>query len=1554
MKRKLLFLLCALLTSVGMWAYTTTDLTNAGWTKITSSSITDVDNNFYVLVDANSSNYVVSCDATEFRPCYKTINDPVGNPSFVWVLDGDDNKFSMQSVATGAFFKQVSGWNTSMGYARDDGREVVTGEFTLSSGKYTLKCTQVTGNNNFIGHWNDDGAAVKEDGEDIAANKSSANAPGFYLYSIPRTQYLSSLITSRKTPVSTATRESPADVTSWIQNADWSGDWGGWESTITSSGNMQWGQKTIESWNANNVILKQDLVVPNGLYKFTGDVISGPGATKAAYLYATGDEKVSSSVVSAEASANNYTTMSNEVAGNTLTADNVLVSGNSITVGVDQSTGWIVADNFKLYYYGNAISYYDPDDFTSNSSATASTWYAFTVESAGWYRINSSAAATLYYSQDDSDDADGTASKGFAEGGYAFMNLSVGTFYFKASATSTIKIEAVGSGVLQNGDVVTDIFISNPSFEVNGLANWTNGGGFDIESGENLSNKNGTNYAHINNHNSRSLSQAVEGLVAGNYILSVNARMASASGESGTATVKIGDNNATLIPCGLAAATYTVAYEAAANASTTIAYSKNGSYSNHYFDNFILTYYSTLPDVVGVDALLAEPMAGDVRAALEVANTAYTGSKTAANYNALQTAIVNAKVSIADFAGRTSADADWTGVIQNPSFETGNTTGWTYTASIDHGAKRNDNATYTMSDVDGNYLFNIWSTGNPISQTLKNLPAGTYKLTAVMGTDADKTFYLKMGDETGYATSVNKGTGVTVTVYTKLTAKGDLTISADAGGSQWYKVDNFRLTYNPTLPAELTAVEGKMNATVATAQTTAVNAYNATSGQTIDNLITAQTAMLAAYESKLVYNDITTIKNTYDAKAANLDDAGQAAYKTATETATTGAETMYSAGTYTTAAEAEEAYSRDYTTAVKGQTTPGTDLSELITDSRLSNNVNTEFYNTTGDVNQTITGLSTGYYLITAQAYYRAGGGETERTEQNAKLYGKMTTGDPTEIDVVNINSYTAEKDYPSTGNWSYVSSIKSYVPNNTNAGIYAFGTLDAYHNAVAVNVTDGTLQLGIKKSTTIEYDWTFWNNFKLYYLGTSLPASLTAATGDMNATVASAQTTAVGAYNAESGQTVANYNTAKNAIIAAEASISLYDKISDDIDAYDAKVATTLDDAGQAAYDKSSVTSKYSAGSYISLGEVDEELAAAYIAAVKSQGAGSDWTALITNPSFEAGVDGWTCSNVTSGPNHEKDEHVASDGTWYVGFWKQNYTVGSSTPLDIHQSVTLPAGFYRVEFDAFNHNGSTHTWKEAQLYFGTTESSGLPYDDNYLSWRTFGFVFNVATETTANLGARFTPNGDGDIWEHVDNFRLTYLGDASANLKVNDGKLGTFIAPFAITLPTGVKAYSATSDAEKVILAKIAEGGGTLAAGTPVIIYGDGVSVNETFYGDATVTGNQTADALVGILDNSNKIVPKDAYVLQTQTIEDVETQSFYKLASAATGALNRCYVIAESGVTTARLTISIDEETAINAIEEADVKTDSQKDGKFFVGGKIVIVRNGVKYGVNGQKLN
>ena len=68
-----------------------------------------------------------------------------------------------------------------------------------------------------------------------------------------------------------------------------------------------------------------------------------------------------------------------------------------------------------------------------------------------------------------------------------------------------------------------------------------------------------------------------------------------------------------------------------------------------------------------------------------------------------------------------------------------------------------------------------------------------------------------------------------------------------------------------------------------------------------------------------------------------------------------------------------------------------------------------------------------------------------------------------------------------------------------------------------------------------------------------------------------------------------------------------------------------------------------------------------------------------------------------------------------------------------------------------------------------------------------------------------------------------------------------------------------------------------------------------------------------------------------------------------------NKAYIPVVNG-SNARLIISFDDEdpTGINTVEASEAETGALKDGKYLIGNKIVLVKNGVKYSANGQKLN
>ena len=196
--------------------------------------------------------------------------------------------------------------------------------------------------------------------------------------------------------------------------------------------------------------------------------------------------------------------------------------------------------------------------------------------------------------------------------------------------------------------------------------------------------------------------------------------------------------------------------------------------------------------------------------------------------------------------------------IVNPDFETGNTNGWTYKTSNDHGAKSTTNDTYKMTGSSGAYLFNIWSAGNEVSQTSKPIPVGVYKLTAVMATDAGHDMVLTVGEKTASKPSVEKGTGVLIELPFVVDAENEgLKIAAVTADNYWYKVDNFKLYYTGTSAESYAATfnetyEGKASKQYVSGLAAKVAAVRTAEGDE---------AIQAAYKAAKEYEDSTVAEN---------------------------------------------------------------------------------------------------------------------------------------------------------------------------------------------------------------------------------------------------------------------------------------------------------------------------------------------------------------------------------------------------------------------------------------------------------------------------------------------------------------------------------------------------------------------------------------------------------------------------------------------------------------------------------------------------------------------
>ena len=151
---------------------------------------------------------------------------------------------------------------------------------------------------------------------------------------------------------------------------------------------------------------------------------------------------------------------------------------------------------------------------------------------------------------------------------------------------------------------------------------------------------------------------------------------------------------------------------------------------------------------------------------------------------------------------------DATRFITNPSFETGNETGWTLIGKDPNGNDEFKVREYGMTNKDGAFLMNAfqwWAPSLGVTQTVTEVPSGKYTLSGVVATWEGRTVTFTGNDVTVTANGQGDGTGIPVSVNLTIGMDCKLTISAGSTGQWWveghegetqtfFKVDNVRLT----------------------------------------------------------------------------------------------------------------------------------------------------------------------------------------------------------------------------------------------------------------------------------------------------------------------------------------------------------------------------------------------------------------------------------------------------------------------------------------------------------------------------------------------------------------------------------------------------------------------------------------------------------------------------------------------------------------------------------------------------------------------------------------
>ena len=159
---------------------------------------------------------------------------------------------------------------------------------------------------------------------------------------------------------------------------------------------------------------------------------------------------------------------------------------------------------------------------------------------------------------------------------------------------------------------------------------------------------------------------------------------------------------------------------------------------------------------------------------------------------------------------------DMTALIENPSFETGDMTGWVTNLIVDNiavkdvGVKANSNNIYTSQGCDGELLFNSYNGDNEtkapyVYQTISGVKNGLYEVKALLTSFDGRSVFLIGNNSHKAIVAENKGKFTEATLQF-LVEDGNITIGAVGGNGEKYdkymhtegcffKADNFRVKY---------------------------------------------------------------------------------------------------------------------------------------------------------------------------------------------------------------------------------------------------------------------------------------------------------------------------------------------------------------------------------------------------------------------------------------------------------------------------------------------------------------------------------------------------------------------------------------------------------------------------------------------------------------------------------------------------------------------------------------------------------------------------------------
>lgn len=355
----------------------------------------------------------------------------------------------------------------------------------------------------------------------------------------------------------------------------------------------------------------------------------------------------------------------------------------------------------------------------------------------------------------------------------------------------------------------------------------------------------------------------------------------------------------------------------------------------------------------------------------------------------------------------------------------------------------------------------------------------------------------------------------------------------------------------------------------------------------------------------------------------------------------------------------------------------------------------------------------------------------------------------------------------------------------------------------------------------------------------------------------------------------------------------------------------------------------------------------------------GADATCLIENPGMETAgsgsgyqeeVKGWkNCSVVTNyrrlAFTAEQNPNGAFTGTYAFENWTD---IAGGLVGQMSQTISgIPNGVYKLQLAALVNNVN------GQFIYG--KSNGKTYKKSIAGDTGVANDYSVIVVVEDNqLEIGLDMNGAGATWVAIDNARLTYKpDDATVSGTITPAGWASFSSNYPLDLSGiegGTAYYASAANGETVTLTPT--GDVTVPAGEGLMIKG---TPNATFTIDVAASGTAIEGNRLKATDGTEIAASPSSgpgtyhYVFGYKTSDPTE-YGFYNLASATSVEAGKAYLeITSNGARALRISLG-----GITEVENVEATSEAKaQEGKFIENGKLVIVKNGVKYNAAGAKL-